>query len=385
MVSNPLDFLVRDERPVDAFGWVRGWLVQHIALAQQLLGALFAKDGARIYAAGHGKADAGRQVRLDDAGDDIDRRALRRHDQVDAGGARFLGQALDQDFDFLAHRHHQIGQFVDDYHDQWQRLIVELLVLVHFLTGVRVKPDRDPAAQRLALGRGDFYLFVEVDDVAHIDFAHLAIPALHLLHRPFQRANRLGRFGNHRRQQVWDGVIGFELQHLGIDEDQPALLRRQSVQQREQDGVQPDRLARPGGSRDQQMRHRGQIGHDGLARDVLAQDDRQLPLGPDEGLAGYHFLERYHLAVDVGQFDAHHGAARNRRHTGGNRAHIAGDVVGEANDTARLDAGGRFQLVHGDDRAGAHAGDLALDVEIVEHGFEQLGIAFERQLVHLWP
>ena len=41
----------------------------------------------------------------------------------------------------------------------------------------------------------------------------------------------------------------------------------------------------------------------------------------------------------------------------------------------------RLELVHGDDRARADLDDLALHREIVEHAFEQPGIALERRLV----
>ena len=56
---------------------------------------------------------------------------------------------------------------------------------------------------------------------------------------------------------------------------------------------------------------------------------------------------------------------------GGDRAHRAGDVVGEADDARGLDAGRRLELVERDDRAGADIDDLALHAEIVEHAFEQ--------------
>ncbi len=41
-----------------------------------------------------------------------------------------LREALDQEFDFLAGGHHQVGQLVDDHHDLRQRLIIELFFLV---------------------------------------------------------------------------------------------------------------------------------------------------------------------------------------------------------------------------------------------------------------
>ena len=68
------------------------------------------------------EGDARRDVGLDQAGDHVDRRALRGQDQVDAGGARLLRQARDQLLDLLADHHHQVGELVDDHHDQRQGL-----------------------------------------------------------------------------------------------------------------------------------------------------------------------------------------------------------------------------------------------------------------------
>src|SRR3546814_13978290 len=60
------------------------------------------QDGARIDLRGDVEADPRRQIRLDHAGDDVDRGALRRHDQVHARRARLLGEPLDQEFDLIA-------------------------------------------------------------------------------------------------------------------------------------------------------------------------------------------------------------------------------------------------------------------------------------------
>jgi hypothetical protein len=138
MVGDQPHFVVADEGAVDAQDLLAAGHVEHVALAQQLLGALLAKDGAAVDLAGDLEADAGRQVGLDDAGDDVDRRPLRRHDQVDAGRARLLRQALDQEFDLLAGGHHQVGELVDHHHDLRQDLVVELLGLVDRLAAVGV-------------------------------------------------------------------------------------------------------------------------------------------------------------------------------------------------------------------------------------------------------
>src|SRR5207237_984624 len=54
------------------------------------------------------------QVGLDDAGDDVHRRALRGDDEVDAGGAGELGEARDTRLDLGRRDHHVIGELVDE-------------------------------------------------------------------------------------------------------------------------------------------------------------------------------------------------------------------------------------------------------------------------------
>ena len=180
-----------------------------------------------------------------------------------------------------------------------------------------------------------------------------------------------------------DIVVALELQHLGIDQDQAALGRREAIEQRQEDTVQPHRLTRPGCARDEQVGHGGEIGDDRFARDILAQDHGQIALGLREIFRFGQFLERDRLAVGIGQFDTDHGLARNRGYARADRGHVAGDIFGEAHHAAGLDARRGFQLVHGHDRAGAHRHDLALDVEIVEHVFEQAGVPLQRHLVEL--
>ena len=46
--------------------------IEHVALAEQLFGPLLAQDGAAVDLGGHLETDAGREIGLDGAGDDID-------------------------------------------------------------------------------------------------------------------------------------------------------------------------------------------------------------------------------------------------------------------------------------------------------------------------
>ena len=147
-----LDLGVRDERPVHARNAAAAGHVEHVALAEQLLGALLAENGAAVDLRGHLEGDAGREIRLDRAGDDVDRRALRRHDQMDAGGARHLREALDRALDVLAGDHHQVGHLVDDDDDIGQGREVHLLLLVDRLAGLAVEAGLHRARDDLALG-----------------------------------------------------------------------------------------------------------------------------------------------------------------------------------------------------------------------------------------
>ena len=120
MRDDLLDFDVRDERTVHARDSPAAGHIEHVALAEQLLRALLAQNRAAVDLARHLEGNAGREVRLDRAGDDVDRGALRRHDEMDARRARHLREALDRALDVLARDHHQIGHFVDDDDDVGQ-------------------------------------------------------------------------------------------------------------------------------------------------------------------------------------------------------------------------------------------------------------------------
>ena len=89
------------------------------------------------------------------------------------------------------------------------------------------------------------------------------------------------------------------------------------------------------------------------------------------------------LALGVGQLDADHAAARDGRDARRQRRHVAGDVVGELDHPAGLDPARRLELVHRDHRARADLDDVAADVEILEHGFEQPRVALEPGAVDL--
>ena len=92
-------------------------LVEHVAAADEVLGARRVEHGPRVDVRGHRERDARRDVGLDQAGHDVDRRPLRGEHEVDADRARLLGDLDDRVLDLAALAHDQVGQLVDDQHD----------------------------------------------------------------------------------------------------------------------------------------------------------------------------------------------------------------------------------------------------------------------------
>ena len=156
----------------------------------------------------------------------------------------------------------------------------------------------------LALGQGLAGALVVAGDVAHAELGHAAIAVLHLAHRPFQGDDGLLGIGDDGGQQVRDAVIDAELQHLGVDHDEAAFGRAEPVQDRQDHGVDPDRLARAGGAGDQQVGHARQVGDIGLAADGLAQRQRQQVGRLVVFGRGQQVAQIDGLALGVGQFDA---------------------------------------------------------------------------------
>ncbi len=179
---------------------------------------------------GHLERDARRDVRLDQAGDDVDRRPLRREDHVHAGGARLLREARDQLLDLLADAHHQVGELVDDDDDERQRLG----------SGASASPRRLGTALGVSNGSriglpasiASLTLRLKPREVAHAERAPRAGSGAPSRRRPPQRVGRLLHVGDDRREHVRNAVVDRELEHLGVDHDQPDVARPCLVEQR---------------------------------------------------------------------------------------------------------------------------------------------------------
>ena len=176
---------------------------EHVALAEERLGAALVEDHARVDLRGDREGDARRDVDLDRSGDDVRGRALRREHEVDADRARLLREADDRVLDLGGRDHHQVGELVDHAEDVRERRVARL-------------------APRL----------VELGEVAGAGLAHHLVAALHLADQVLEHVRGQARVGDDRRQEVRQVLVVVELDALGVDQDQAALVRR---------GVEQDR------------------------------------------------------------------------------------------------------------------------------------------------
>src|ERR1041385_89889 len=72
---------------------------QHVAVAEQRFRAVLIEDRATVDLCRDAECDAAREVRLDQPGDDVHGRPLRRENQVNADRARLLRQHRERCFD----------------------------------------------------------------------------------------------------------------------------------------------------------------------------------------------------------------------------------------------------------------------------------------------
>jgi hypothetical protein len=162
-----------------------------------------------------------------------------------------------------------------------------------------------------------------------------------------------------------------ELDLLGIDEDEPQLVRRGAGEHGGEHRVDAAGLAGAGRARHQEVRHLREVGADRPPGDVLAQPHGQRR--PALGRLLQHVAEVDDLAARVGDLDADGLLAGDRGEDadvrGGQRV---GEVVLELGDLGDLDAGREAQLVAGDVRARDHADDARLDPEVPQR-LDQLG------------
>jgi hypothetical protein len=277
-----------------------------------------------------GERQPARHVGLDEPGDDVDARPLRRDDQVDAGGAGQLGDADDGVLDVARRDHHQVGELVDDHQE---------------VRVGRVDPLAVRRADQLAVAHGA----VEVVDVAEAAGRQVVVAHVHLAHDPLQRLGGLLGVGDDRRDEVRDALVGRQLDPLGVDEHHADRRRRRPGQDADEQRVDADRLAGAGRAGDEDVRRLGDVGADEAALDVLAERDEHRVVVAGGHAAAQDVAQADVLPVGVRDLDADRALAGIGRQDPDVRGlHGVGDVAGELDDPLDLDRRAELDLVAGD-------------------------------------
>ena len=335
---------------------------QHVALAEQFLGADLVEDGARIVPGRRCIRDPAREVCLDRARQDVDRGALGRHDQVDADGPRHLREASDRGLDLRRGDHHQVGQFVDHDHVVRERFeVARLGRLVRLL----VPQAKAPGHLRI----GDCPV-VEVDR-SDVNLRQQTVTALHLGHGPAQRVRGLLGLHHNGGLQVRDVRVHAEFDPLRVDQDELDFVAPGAVQDGGQHALEAHALAGAGGPRYQQMRHLGQVGEVRLATKSAPERHGERRLAVPEPGVGQEAAQGDDRPVPVRDLDAQRRSARHAFDPDRLGLQRKRQIVLEVDDLGDLHTGRRLELEDGDDRTGADALDRALDSEFGAAGADE--------------
>src|ERR1700722_16387971 len=132
--------LLGDPRALDPAGDARGSREQQqVATADQALRSGLVEDDPAVGERRDRERQARRDVGLDDAGDDVDGRALGGDDEGNPDRPRHLGDPADRLLDVSCRDHHQVVQLVDDDQDEGQ---LRRAVVVGTERGIQIGGDR---------------------------------------------------------------------------------------------------------------------------------------------------------------------------------------------------------------------------------------------------
>ena len=92
---------------------------EQVTLANQPFSTGLIKNHSRVGETRNSERQAGGHIGFDDAGDDVDRRALGGDHKVNADRAGHLSDTGDRVLDITSGHHHEVGKFVN--HDEHER------------------------------------------------------------------------------------------------------------------------------------------------------------------------------------------------------------------------------------------------------------------------
>ena len=191
---------------------------QHIAASHELVGTFLVENRARVDLRHHAERHSTGEVRLNRTCDDVRRRALRGDNHMDADGTRFLRDAGDGQFDFLACGHNQVAKLVDD-HDDIRHIFVafrQVEFVVHKLLVVFLDAFHVGVFEQFV---ATVHQFAERVERAH-DFRHVGDDWFFLV------------FGQRGHKMARNRLVEAEFHHFRIDEHKFQFIRMLFVEQR---------------------------------------------------------------------------------------------------------------------------------------------------------
>ena len=276
-------------------------------------------------------------------------------------GARLLRQPDDRLLDFLGRRHHEVGQLVDDDHDERHRLELQVglvrVLRAHARDGLGVLDRR--------------VVLLGVADLAEVGERLESL--LHLVDRPLQRVGGLLRVDDDRRQQVRQVLVDLELDHLRVDQDELDLVGSRLEEDRRDERVDRRRSCRspvvPAIRRCGIARRSSTTGSPWMSLpSASVRSDGELWNFSDSTTSRSAMISPPPGFGTSMPTLARPGSRSIADRLRGERER---EVLREAHHLVDLDAGGRPELVRRDDRARVVFGDLPFDAELRALGRDQ--------------
>ena len=210
-------------------------------------------------------------------------------------------------------------------------------------------------------------------NVAHAFFGQQLQPPLHFQHGVPQGVGGHLGIRNDRSDQVRDAFIQAQLQAFGVHQDQLDFTGRRLEQDRKNEAVHGNTLARPGGAGDEQVRHGAQLGDSDAAVDLLAQRQSQRRTRGRKGLGFEYFAQHDGFPVGVRDLDADRGFSRNALDQQGLGFQRKAEVFDQVGDPVVLDACLGLELKRRNHRAGIDLRDRSADIKFLAFGPELHG------------
>jgi hypothetical protein len=284
---------------------------------------------------------------------------------MDPCRARLLREDRQRLLHLSLHRHHEVGQLVDDNHDVGKRAVLKWqwqceLVFTQVALG--------PAGGRVRSGMHQLSAFdhlpIEIVEIARTVGVEQFVSPLHLHDGPFERLGRVLVAGHHRMPEMGQCVVDRELHHLGIDHQHAELFRRIPIDQTRDDPIDAHGFSGARGAGDEQVGHLAQVSDHRLPLEIATQRDGERRPGPIPLRRVEQLSEGHDLRRGIGNLHSHGRLPRDRSDdANGLGPHGEGQVIGQRGDPSDFHARGGSDLVLRHHRTCGPPDDRSLDAE----------------------